>query len=70
MSFIGKLGYSLIVALIGLLIVFIGLGILIGCIYALSAVMGKMRAQGRAGKGQCSRARPRGGARARGRGRR
>ena len=45
MSFIGKLGYSLIVALIGLLIVFIGLGILIGCIYALSAVMGKMRAR-------------------------
>ncbi len=45
MSFIGKLGYSLIVALIGLLIVFVGLAILIGCIYGLSAIMSKMRAR-------------------------
>ena len=39
MSILGKLGYSLIVALIGLFIVFLGLIILIGCIYALSAIM-------------------------------
>ena len=45
MSFIGKLGYSLIVALIGLFIVFLGLVILIGCIYALSAIMRRMNAR-------------------------
>ncbi len=45
MSFIGKLGYSLVVALIGLFIVFVGLAILIGCIYALSAIMKKAQAR-------------------------
>ena len=43
MSILGKLGYSLIVALIGLFIVFLGLIILIGCIKVMSAVVGKMR---------------------------
>ena len=43
MSFIGKLGYSLIVALIGLFIVFLGLIILIACIKVMSKVVSKMR---------------------------
>ena len=41
MSFIGKLGYSLTVALTGLFIVFLGLSILIGCIYALGKILRK-----------------------------
>ena len=43
MSILGKLGYSLIVTLLGLFIVFMGLIILIGCIQVMSKVVGKMR---------------------------
>ena len=50
MSILGKLGYSLIVALIGLMIVFVGLIILIACIYALAAVMRKVRERAEAKK--------------------
>ncbi|MBR3504789.1 MAG: OadG family protein [Clostridia bacterium] len=50
MSFIGKLGYSLIVAIIGLFIVFLGLVILIGCIKAMSIIVGKMRENAEAKK--------------------
>ena len=50
MSFIGKLGYSLVVALIGLFIVFLGLVILIGCIKAMSRIVGKMRENAEAKK--------------------
>ena len=45
MSFIGKLGYSLIVTLLGLFIVFVGLVILIGCIKVLSVFVRKMNAR-------------------------
>jgi len=50
MNFIGKLGYSLIVALIGLFIVFLGLVILIGCIKVMSIIVGRMREKAEAKK--------------------
>jgi len=50
MSILGKLGYSLIVTLLGLFIVFLGLIILIGCIKVMSAVVGKMRENAEAKK--------------------
>ena len=50
MSFIGKLGYSLIVTLLGLFIVFLGLVILIGCIKVMSKVVSKMRENAEAKK--------------------
>ena len=50
MSILGKLGYSLIVTLLGLFIVFLGLVILIGCIKVMSKVVGKMRENAEAKK--------------------
>ena len=50
MSILGKLGYSLIVTLLGLFIVFLGLIILIGCIKVMSKVVGKMRENAEAKK--------------------
>ena len=44
MGFFGNLAYGLQVAAIGLVVVFSGLGILIGCLYAMAAIFKKISA--------------------------
>ena len=45
MGFFSNLAYGLQVAAIGLVVVFAGLGILIGCLYAMAAVFKKITAR-------------------------
>lgn len=56
MSIIGKIFYGLQVAAIGLVVVFVGLGILIGTVYLMGYGMEKVRAQRRAARAKAAEA--------------